>query len=407
MKEGLANVLLPLTFLLTLFFSVWELSLIQIRKWEYLKILKSRGPERHLRLKKPEDSLILIKNIKLFFFILCLLLFIFRFPNLGSWSFFGILALGYLVLFVIVPFFIHADNSPPLVSFLLPLQHFLHFLFAPLFLFRREEAEEEDREEQVEAYLFEGRERDVFSPEEEEMVENILYFKETTAREIMTPRVNIVGVSESATLTEVRALILEAKKSKIPVYRETVDDIVGILDAKSLLKYEISEKLTLKETKDLLKKPLFVTEYMKLTTLLSLLQKKKQKFAAVIDEYGGVSGILTVEDIVEEIVGEIYDEDEKEECTVHKTAEGFLVSGETSVENVEELLDHEFSVDAAAVTIGGMITFLLGKIPSPGERLELEGYEFLVKEVSDKNIESLLIRPAEKEKREEEASEAN
>ena len=141
--------------------------------------------------------------------------------------------------------------------------------------------------------------------------------------------------------------------------------------------------------------------------LFFYLQKKKQKFAAVIDEYGGVSGILTVEDIVEEIVGEIYDEDEKEECTVHKTAEGFLVSGETSVENVEELLDHEFSVDAAAVTIGGMITFLLGKIPSPGERLELEGYEFLVKEVSDKNIESLLIRPAEKEKREEEASEAN
>ena len=372
-------------------FSLWETSLLEIKKWKYLQLVSDREEEDYPYLSSIEAHILVIKNLKNISFLITLTVYmIFTFPKLLPNENIIYLLSSFFLIYFIPPIFIKKGNAYKLIRLFIPVQLWLSKIFP-----KEKEvppATEEEKEERIEAFLLEGKEKNIITEEEEEMVEKIIYFKERTVREIMTPRINIIGIEEGMPLSQLKKLIIEKKKSRILVYRERIDNLVGIVIAKDMFRYWGQDTITLKKTKDLIRKPLYVTEYMKISDLLKLLQKKKQKMAVVTDEYGGISGIVTVEDILEEIVGEIYDEYEKEEVSIEKKDGYYIVSGDTPIEDIEDLLDTEFEIDHSAVTIGGMISYILGKFPNRGEKIVIDNYEFEIKEISEKSIKKIIIR---------------
>lgn len=385
-----------LILLISFIFSLWESSFLEIKKWKYLQLVVEKDEEKYRNLSDLEFYIIIIKNLKNFFFLLSLVSFMFfTFSKIPYKDSVAIIIISFFFIYLIPPFLIRKERAYKFVSALLPLQAVLSKVFP-----KEEEnlpASEEEKEERIEAFLLEGKEKNIITEEEEEMVEKIIYFKERTVREIMTPRINIIGIEEGMSLGHLKKLIIEKKKSRIIVYRERIDNIVGIVIAKDVFRYWGQDTIILKKTRELIRKPLYITEYMRISDLLKLLQRKKQKLAIVTDEYGGISGVVTVEDILEEIVGEIYDEYEKEEITIEKRDGYYIVSGETPIEEIEDLLDTEFEVDHSAVTIGGMINYILGKFPVRGEKITIDNYEFEIKEVSEKSIKKIIIRELKKE----------
>ncbi len=372
-------------------FSIWETSLLEIKKWKYLQLVSDREEEDYPYLSSIEAHILVIKNLKNISFLITLTVYmIFTFPKLLPNENIIYLLSSFFLIYFIPPIFIKKGSAYKLIRLFIPIQLWLSKIFP-----KEKEVPpetEEEKEERIEAFLLEGKEKNIITEEEEEMVEKIIYFKERTVREIMTPRINIIGIEEGMPLSQLKKLIIEKKKSRILVYRERIDNLVGIVIAKDMFRYWGQDTITLKKTKDLIRKPLYVTEYMKISDLLKLLQKKKQKMAVVTDEYGGISGIVTVEDILEEIVGEIYDEYEKEEVSIEEKDGYYIVSGDTPIEDIEDLLDTEFEIDHSAVTIGGMISYILGKFPNRGEKIVIDNYEFEIKEISEKSIKKIIIR---------------
>ncbi len=375
---------------LSFMLSLWESSLLEIKKWKYLQILWEKE-EKYKKLSDLEAYVVIIKNLKNLSFIIALTLFLFlSFNNFKREEAFFIIIISIFLIYLFPPFFIRKEKAYKLITVFLPLQAQLAKIFP-----QPEEdlpESEEEKEERIEAFLLEGKEKNIITEEEEEMVEKIIYFKERTVREIMTPRISIIGIEENMSLANLKKLIIEKKKSRIIVYKERIDNIRGIVIAKDVFRYWGQDTITLKKTKDLIRKPLYITEYMRISDLLKLLQRKKQKLAIVTDEYGGISGVVTVEDILEEIVGEIYDEYEKEEISIEKKDDYYIVSGDTPIEEIEDLLDTEFDIDHSAVTIGGMINYILGKFPVRGEKITVDNYEFEIMDVSEKSIKKIIIR---------------
>ncbi len=377
-------------------FSIWETSLLEIKKWKYLQLVSDREEEDYPYLSSIEAHILAIKNLKnLSFLVTFTVYMIFTFPKLLLDENIICLLSSFFLIYFIPPIFIKKESSYKLIRLFIPIQLWLSKIFP-----KDKEippATEEEKEERIEAFLLEGKEKNIITEEEEEMVEKIIYFKERTVREIMTPRINIIGIEEGMPLSQLKKLIIEKKKSRILVYRERIDNLVGIVIAKDMFRYWGQDSIILKKTKDLIRKPLYVTEYMRISDLLKLLQKKKQKMAVVTDEYGGISGVVTVEDILEEIVGEIYDEYEKEEVSIEEKDGYYIVSGDTPIEDIEDLLDTEFEIDHSAVTIGGMISYILGKFPNKGEKIVIDNYEFEIKDISEKSIKKIIIRELKQE----------
>lgn len=372
-------------------FAVWEASLLEIKKWKYLQLVSDREEDEYSNLSNIESHIIVIKNLKNISFLIILSLYMLvLFPHFSVKDNIIYILAAFFIIYLIPTIFVRKNSAYKFIRFFIPIQLLLGKIFPKEKDFSFET--EEEKEERIEAFLLEGKEKNIITEEEEEMVEKIIYFKERTVREIMTPRINIIGIEERMTLSQLKKLIIERKKSRILVYRERIDNIIGIVIAKDVFRYWGQDTIVLKKTKDLIRKPLYVTEYMRISDLLKLLQKKKQKMAVVTDEYGGISGIVTVEDILEEIVGEIYDEYEKEEITIEEKDGYYIVSGETPIEEIEDLLDTEFEIDHSAVTIGGMISYILGKFPNKGEKIVVDNYEFEIKEISEKSIKKIIIR---------------
>jgi CBS domain containing-hemolysin-like protein len=191
-----------------------------------------------------------------------------------------------------------------------------------------------------------------------------------------------------------RDLVIRVKHSRIPVYKDRIDNIEGIIMAKDLLEY--SEDKNQKDSiEPLMREPYFVPESMKVAELLKELQERKQKMAIVVDEHGGVSGLVTMEDLMEELVGEIQDEYDLDPEPYEKKAPGdYVLQGDTEVEELEDLFDVELENDDY-MTVGGLVTHKLGRFPISGEHLEIEGLDFEVLEVDQKRILSIRVKKAE------------
>jgi CBS domain containing-hemolysin-like protein len=235
-----------------------------------------------------------------------------------------------------------------------------------------------------------SEEQGLIDQEEGEMIEGIFDLKQRVAREIMIPRTHIVSLSEDSALDQVLDTIIESGHSRFPVYRENVDHIVGILNAKDLLPLWLDsdkEFNCLEITRD----PIFVPETKRVKDLLDELRYKKSHLAVIVDEYGGTSGIVTIEDIVEEIVGEIRDEhDMEEEEFIDQDDNSVLTSARVNLDDFEEHFGVTVPRDGYD-TLGGFITHWMGKVPLKGEEMVFEGLRMRIHGGDEKRITRVIV----------------
>jgi len=236
-----------------------------------------------------------------------------------------------------------------------------------------------------------GHEIGTLEEEEHGIIQSIVSFKSVTVHEVMTPRVDMISVSSDITLPRLIGVIKSSGHSRIPLYKDSLDQIIGIIYAKDILLY-----LRNSSDFDLLKlarKALFVPKNKMINDLMYELQEKKMHIAIVVDEFGGTAGLITLEDIIEEIIGEIRDEYDKEETPVTKIDENkFLVLARISLDELNELLNIKILSDNADFeTLAGLVLNHAGHIPKEGYNFNLENFKFTVKEVSKKRINKILI----------------
>ncbi|MFZ1701490.1 MAG: hemolysin family protein [Pyrinomonadaceae bacterium] len=264
---------------------------------------------------------------------------------------------------------------------------------------------DEDNSEDFHALMEVGEAEGIIEGKERELIETMVEFSETRAGEIMTPRTEICGLPVESTVKEARDRILEEKYSRLPVYRDTIDNIEGIVYVRDLLQSWAEGKESM-PVSEILRDTLFVPETKTAAELLKNMQASHVQIAIVIDEYGGVAGLITVEDILEEIVGEIEDEDtgQEEIIEIVEGTDGYWdVLGSTEIDKIERLVDLELE-DEDYTTIAGLVTSEAGYVPKAGEKLDLRGMAVEILKADEKRITLLRLRKAEPPKEDEEGS---
>lgn len=228
---------------------------------------------------------------------------------------------------------------------------------------------------------------------EREMIHKVFDFGDTVASEVMTPRTDIFALNAEQTLAEAVEQIKSQRFSRIPVYEETIDNIVGIIYAKDLLKFGRAPAPGLK-LRDLMRQPHFIPATKKVVELLREFQQKKIHFAVVVDEYGGIAGLVTLEDLLEEIVGEIADEfDVKQEAIQPMEDGAYRVSAMTPVEDLSEAIDAELP-EGDYDTVGGLVLSLFGRMPKKGESVETAGLNFTVEKMKGVRLVEIKVKRA-------------
>lgn len=238
--------------------------------------------------------------------------------------------------------------------------------------------------------LDQGKESGALDTNEHELIRNVFDFNERVVRNIMVPRTKISGVELNTPKMDVVEMIISEGYSRLPVYDDIIDKIIGIVHAKDLLPLLADNKeWTLK---DIIRKPYFVPETKKINDLLSELQQKRIQIAIVIDEFGGTAGMVTLEDIVEEIVGEIQDEYDEEKPIVERISDSeFIINAYATVYDVNEHLPHDLPEDEDFDTVGGLVSHAFGKIPEVGDSEECYGYLFTILKKTEQNIETIKM----------------
>jgi CBS domain containing-hemolysin-like protein len=229
--------------------------------------------------------------------------------------------------------------------------------------------------------------------EEREMIQRVFDLSETVVREMMVPRIDMVCIEESTPIADLLRLLREKRHSRIPVYRERIDNIVGFLHIKDLVRQ--AEELQTLQLQDIIRPAHFVPETKRADDLLSDMRARRIHLAIVVDEYGGTAGLVTLEDVIEEVVGEIQDETDKEQPLLVRLADGSLrVDAKIDLDDLNERL--EVTLPAAEYdTLGGFLYSLAGRIPQPGDRFTHRGMEFVISGVRGKRITQVLVRKSE------------
>ncbi|MEE8590233.1 MAG: hemolysin family protein [Spirochaetia bacterium] len=257
--------------------------------------------------------------------------------------------------------------------------------------------EEEATEEEIQAYLGVGEEEGIIEEEESRLIQSALEFGDLLAREIMTPRTEIVAIEEKATIAELKDLMISSKFSRILVYREQLDQAIGVVYVRNFLSYLGDGAGQEPITPLIHHKAWFVPETKKVSELLKEMQRNAEHLAILINEYGSVSGLVTMEDMIEELVGEIRDEDEQERIDLTYAGDGsYIVSGGAEIEELEETLEVDFG-DLDVTTVSGLIVGHLGKVPSVGESVVLDGLLVEILSADRKKIQSMRVRKSEAE----------
>lgn len=239
-----------------------------------------------------------------------------------------------------------------------------------------------------------GQERGTIEEDESSLIQSIVTFKDVSVYEIMTPRVDIISISVDASFDKVIKIITSSGHSRIPLYKNNLDEIIGIIYAKDILpflqKKELRNKLYLPK---IARKAMFVPTTKKIDDLLHEFQEKKMHIAVVVDEYGGTAGLISLEDILEEIIGEIRDEYDKEENPINKLNDNtYMVLGKLTIDDLNELLNTTIaSEDEDFETVAGLVLNHAGNFPKEGYSFKLENHKFTVKEVLKKRIKKVLV----------------
>jgi len=310
----------------------------------------------------------------------------------------------------LIPLFISVHNPEGTLLFLLPLIR----PFVPVMSFaadpfhrlfdrsrRKEQAPEDETEAEednvgdIQALIDVGEAEGILEEEEGELIHSIIEFGDTRVSEVMTPRTDIIAVPASATVREARDVMIESKYSRLPVYRDQIDNVEGLIYVRDLLERWAEGKES-ELIAPLVRPVYFVPETKPVAQLLEEMQKAHVQLAMVIDEYGGVAGLVTVEDILEEIVGEIEDEDiAGEELKEIVECDGcYEVLGSTEIGKIERLFDMEIE-DDDFTTIAGLVINEAGKLPRAGEHLTFRGLDVEVLEADERRIGRLRVKRAE------------
>ena len=244
--------------------------------------------------------------------------------------------------------------------------------------------------EELQYLLDQGKESGALENNEHELIKNVFDFNERVVKNIMVPRTKISAIELNSSHSLLLDFIIHEGYSRIPVFDEAIDKIVGIVHAKDILPLLAKgQNLVLK---DIIRKPYFIPETKKINDLLAELQLKRIQIAIVLDEFGGTAGMVTLEDIVEELVGEIQDEYDEEKPIVDKVSDTeFIVNASASLYDVNEYLPHDLPEDGDYDTLAGLVSDLFGKIPEVGEVHEFNGYNFTILKKTDQNIETVKL----------------
>lgn len=244
--------------------------------------------------------------------------------------------------------------------------------------------------EELQYLLDQGKESGALETNEHELIKNVFDFNDRVVKNIMVPRTKISGIELNTPHKEVLDIIIREGYSRIPVYDETIDKIVGIVHAKDILPLLAENKECV--LRDIIRKPYFIPETKKINDLLSELQLKRIQIAIVLDEFGGTAGMVTAEDIVEELVGDIQDEYDEEKPIVEKvSANEFIIDATASIYDVNEYLPHDLPEDGDYDTVAGLVSEIFGKIPDVGEASDFNGYVITILKKADQNVESVKL----------------
>jgi CBS domain containing-hemolysin-like protein len=286
----------------------------------------------------------------------------------------------------------YAGSLDAIYTVLSPLVHLLDFISKALLRslgLNRVNTLPTFSEDELKTFVTVGQEEGILQVEEKDMITSIIEFGDTLVKDVMTPRTDIIRVSTRISYTELLAILRRDNFSRVPVYEKSIDEVIGILHAKDLL--GITEEQF--SIKDMLRPPYFIPEFKPVSALLTEFKKKKLHMAIVVDEYGGTAGLITLEDLVEEIVGEIadeFDDDEQPEFS-YVDENNVHISGAMSVRDAETVLGRALP-DGGYDTVGGMIMSLLGTIPQKGDRVEINGMDFGITAMKGSRVSRVLVK---------------
>ncbi len=334
------------------------------------------------------------------FSVLTAYIFIKRFDD-GVSAAFAVVAAVFLLICEVTPKSLAKKAPEGLAMFSSPLINILRYILSPVtFLLRgwavlmskshNTDEEQAMTDEELLSFMEEVRQDGVIDDQESEIIRNAIEFNEMVAEDILTPRVDITALEENASYEDARNMFIESGYSRLPVYRKTLDNIVGILHQKDL--YEMREC----DLPKIMKPPVYASPTMSIGALLKLLQQKKSHIAVVTDEFGGTMGIVTMEDILEELVGDIWDEHDEIVEDFQEIEPGKLkVNGATSIGELEDYLDIEIETEAA--TVSGWVIELLEKVPAEGDSIDYDGYNIVVTKVEERRVIEIIMTKLESE----------
>jgi len=249
---------------------------------------------------------------------------------------------------------------------------------------------------EIEALIEAGKEEGIIEEDDRKLIQSVVEFGDKTVREVMTPRPNIVAIEASSTVEDLRVLIIREQYSRIPVYETAIDHVTGFVHVRDVFEVEYALRPQ-RQVRDVMRKIGFVPETKPVDSLLREMQRDGSHMVMVIDEYGNTAGLVTMEDLVEEILGEIRDEYEPDADVTGDAASGFVMSGNLDLDRLADLLEFRAREGTESTTIGGLITEWLGHVPKTGERVERDGLTIEVLASDERRVSQVRLRRAEPE----------
>lgn len=280
-----------------------------------------------------------------------------------------------------------------------PLTWLLNFTYSLAELGNETNGDEEepDAAEHIEALISAGEEEGLIEEGDRRLIQSVVAFGDKTVREVMTPRPNIVAVEVNRSLDDLRRLVINEQYSRIPVYEATIDQIIGFVHVRDMFELD-DEKRKTTAVRDLIRNIRIVPETKPVNDLMREMQADGAHMAAVIDEYGNTAGLVTMEDMVEVILGEIHDEHEPERDITEEPNGSYVVSGSFDVDRLHDLLNFRPAEEPESTTVGGLVTEWLGRVPTAGESVERDGIRIEVLAGNQLRVEQVRIskvRPVE------------
>jgi CBS domain containing-hemolysin-like protein len=275
-----------------------------------------------------------------------------------------------------------------------PLRAALDLAISVAHISDEEKPESESQQESIEALVEAAQEEGIIEQDEAQLIEQVVEFSDKRVLELMTPRPDIVAIPAAATIAQLRDVLVQAKLSRIVVYDGSLDDVIGIVDSRDILQIPESDA-TRRTVKELAQPALFVPETKLGSELLKEMQRRNQQMAIAVDEHGLVGGIITIEDLVEEIVGEMDREESTRSPDVVREPDGSMIlRGSVAIGKLQELFGVELAgaANAAATTVAGFLNHIAGHVPLRGEQMESDGLHFEVVEANQRKVLRLRVR---------------